>query len=265
MESRYDISQEGPSARNKYQEKEAGVLLWLYRWGYASPAQIDRVARQNRSGFGDKLKEKGLLWEQPLSHDQPQKLYAMTEAGLEKARTLIEQGEASDELEGLSDLPYRFTKRFTINTDHLFHELYLQYAAHHMLESSLWLDDIKTARMMREKNRRRMKQPDAILIDDYKRPWIFEAERTPKGRNRLEVMLYLMMEAITTGDYVGAIVYTPMTSIKTDLETLKNQTFLHKFVPTASGFTPVAGDPYQIDPEVAKAIQIHKLERPKRL
>lgn len=265
MEKRYDIGQSGPSARDKYREKEAAALLWLYRWGYASSAQIDRVARQNRPGFGSKLKEKGLLWEQPLGHEQPKKLYAMTEAGLEKARNLIEEGEAGEALEALADLPYRFTKNFTVSPDHLFHELYLQYASHHMLQNSLWLEDIKTARMMRERNRRRMKQPDAVLIDDFMRPWMFEAERTQKGKERLEVMVYLMLEAISAGHYAGAIVYTPKHAIKTHLEKLKQQTFLRKFMPTPSGFVAVNADPYHVDADAAKAILVHHVESPERL
>ena len=265
MVNRYDIGQAGPSARDKYREKETAALLWLYRWGYASPAQIDRVAGQNRPGFGSKLEEKGLLWELPLGHEQPKKLYAMTEAGLEKARNLIEEGEAGDDLEALADLPYRFTKSFTVSPDHLFHELYLQYATHHMMQKSLWVDGLKTARMMREKNRRRMKQPDAVLLDDYKRPWIFEAERTQKGKERLEVMVYLMLEAITAGHYAGAIVYTPKTAIKNHLENLKRQAFLRKFSPSPSGFVPVGADPYRVNADAANAIQVHQVGLPERL
>lgn len=129
----------------------------------------------------------------------------------------------------------------------------------------MWVDDIITSRMQGEKNRRRLKQPDAVIQDSNEQHYIFEAERTQKGKERLELMMQLMLERLAASEYQGAFVYTPRPAIKRHFEELKKQPYLRRFVSTPSGFVPIDGDYFEVNPTLANTISVRLLPIPERL
>ncbi|TAA73706.1 MAG: hypothetical protein CDV28_1682 [Candidatus Electronema aureum] len=182
------------SPRQVGAEKANLVLLWIYRWGWASPTTVGLVGSDNQNGLAARLVRRGFLNKIRTEsgggqRDVPAYILTLTELGRHEVERLITD---PDDLLPYDVDPYR------INQTLLRHDHMAQTATAKALASGT-ISGYQTERELRQKSQKSMKQPDVVWQQGSDHLTAVEIELSAKWERDLDQFVRSCIYAMTEG------------------------------------------------------------------
>lgn len=181
------------SPRQVGAEKAMAALLWVYRWGWASPTTIGLVGDDNQAGLAARLVRRGFLTKTRTEsgggqRDVPAYMLTLTELGLHEVERSFSD---PDELMPYPIDPYR------INQALLRHDHMAQTATAKALASGA-ITGYKTERELRQRSQDAWKQPDVVWLQGAERIAV-EVELSAKWERDLDQFVRSCIYAMAKG------------------------------------------------------------------
>lgn len=193
------IKVEGVTARELGDELTRRCLLWVFRWGWASPSTLDFIAHPGRRGKAARLVERKLLAREAtasISPDAPRYLLKLTELGFEELSRLHDPIDTN-----LIDLP---VKRNQIRHDYI-----LQNLVQDLLRRRF--DGYASTRELEVRNSGG-KIPDAIVFCGKEKTAV-ELEISEKSEREMNQTCDAISEMIKNGVVSNVMIFSTKKSI----------------------------------------------------
>lgn len=174
-------------------EKMLAALLWVYRWGWASPTTVGLVGDDNQAGLAARLVKRGFLAKTRTEsgggqRDVPAYMLTLTELGLHEVERSFTD---PDEL-----LPYEIDP-YRINQALLRHDNMAQTATAKALASGA-ISGYQTERELRQRSQDGVKQPDVVWHQGSERIAV-EVELSAKWERDLDQFVRSCIWAMAKG------------------------------------------------------------------
>lgn len=181
------------SPRQVGAEKARAALLWVYRWGWASPTTVGLVGDDNQAGLAARLVKRGFMTKTRTEsgggqRDVPAYMLTLTDLGLHE----VERSFADpDDLLPYDVDPYR------INQALLRHDHMAQTATAKALANGA-ISGYQTERELRQRSQDGVKQPDVVWHQGSERIAV-EVELSAKWERDLDQFVRSCIWAMAKG------------------------------------------------------------------